>query len=31
MFNNYNKRDEIKMEVSEFIEENFANDFIDEL
>ena len=31
MFNNYNKRDEINMEVSEFIEENFANDFIDEL
>ena len=31
MFNNYNKRDEIKMEVSEFIEENFANDFINEL
>ena len=31
MFNNYNKNDEINMEVAEFAEENFANDSIDEL
>ena len=31
MFNNYNKNDNINSEVSEFIEENFADDSIDEL
>ena len=31
MFNNYNKNDEINTEVSEFIEENYADDSIDEL
>ena len=31
MFNNYNKNDEINTEVSGFIEENFADDSIDEL
>ena len=31
MFNNYNKNDEINAEVSEFIEENYADDSIDEL
>ena len=31
MFNNYNKNDEINTEVSDFIEENFAGDSIDEL
>ena len=31
MFNNYNKNDEINTEVSDFIEENYANDTIDSL
>ena len=31
MFNNYNKNDEIDTEVSEFIEENYIDDSIDEL
>ena len=31
MINNYNKNDNINSEVSEFIEENFADDSIDEL
>ena len=31
MFNNYHKNDEINTEVSEFIEENHADDSIDEL
>ena len=31
MFNNYNRNDEINVETSEFIEESFANDTIDEL
>ena len=31
MFNNYNQNDNIDSEVSEFIEENFADDSIDEL
>ena len=31
MFNNYNKNDEINTEVSTFIEENYADDSIDEL
>ena len=31
IFNNYNKNDEINVEVSHFIEENFADDSIDEL
>ena len=31
MFNNYNKNDEINTEVSEFIEENYTDDSIDEL
>ena len=31
MFNNYHKNDEINTEVSEFIEENYADDSIDEL
>ena len=31
IFNNYNKNDEINTEVSGFIEENFADDSIDEL
>ena len=30
MFNNYNRNDEISIEISEFIEESFANDTIDE-
>ena len=29
MFNNYNKNDEINTEVSDFFEENYANDTID--
>ena len=31
MFNNYNKNDEINTEVSTFVEENYADDSIDEL
>ena len=31
IFNNYNKNDEINVEVSHFIEENFADDSIDKL
>ena len=31
MFNNYNKNDEVNTEVSEFIQENFVDDTIDEL
>ena len=31
MCNNYNKNDEINTEVSDFIEENYADDTIDEL
>ena len=31
MFNNYNKNDEINTEVSDFIDENYANDTIDSL
>ena len=31
MLNNYNKYDEINTELSDFIEESFANDTIDEL
>ena len=31
MFNNYNKNDEMNTEVSEFIEQNYADDTIDEL
>ena len=31
MFNNYNKNDEIDTEVSEFTEENYIDDSIDEL
>ena len=31
MFNNYNKNDEIDTEVSEFVEENYIDDSIDEL
>ena len=31
IFNNYNENDEINMEVSDFIEEHFADDSIDEL
>ena len=31
MFNNYIKNDEINTEVSEFIEENYADDSTDEL
>ena len=31
MFNNYNRNYEINVETSEFIEESFANDIIDEL
>ena len=31
MFNNYNKNDEINTEVSEFMEENYTDDSIDEL
>ena len=31
IFNNYNKNDEINTEVSDFIQENFADDSINEL
>ena len=31
MVNNYNKNDEMNTEVSEFIEQNYADDTIDEL
>ena len=31
MFNNYKKNDELNTEVSDFIEENFADDSSDEL
>ena len=31
IFNNYNENDEINMEVSDFIEEHFADDSVDEL
>ena len=31
MFNNYNKNDEMNTEVSDFREENYADDTIDEL
>ena len=31
MLNNYNKNDEMNTEVSEFIEQNYADDTIDEL